>query len=300
MNTTTMNTTTMNTTTNDWQEAKRRPRRPRHDARAQSPTPSTASTSTTSSTFTLRSRAPSSASAASTRPRDRPRSTSCRHDITTLVVGNSVSGVVTGARDFGAFIDVGVGKDGLLHASEADASGMHVADVRQKLNVGQRVSLYVKTVDAVNGKFTLTARKTASRPGPSAAAVAASAAAAEREYRAKERQRLAREAMEQDRLRQQAEARVRAEEEARLAKLEAAMIEDAAQREAEAKAAREAAGLLLPAAELLKCDGQRLPPPPPARPVEVLVTKVLPGNRTLVLRKMPWKYACGSSAVAVQ
>merc|ERR550514_148473 len=106
--------------------------------------------------------------------------------------------------------------------------------------------------------------------------------------------------MEQERLCQQAKSRLRAEEEARLAKIEAAMIEDAAQREAEAKAAREAAGLLLPAAELLKCDGQRLPPPPLARPVEVLVTKVLPGNRTLVLRKMPWKYACGSAVVAVQ
>merc|ERR1719231_2098963 len=140
----------------------------------------------TGTTATKRSTRSSAASSART---SRARST--RPDITTLTVGSEIFGTVTGVRDFGAFVDVGKNKDGLLHASEADATGAVVADARDRLSTGDRVRLFVKYIDAEGGKLTLTARepKAALPPQgrsravvqPSAAAIAAAAAAFDRE-----------------------------------------------------------------------------------------------------------------------
>jgi len=68
-------------------------------------------------------------------------------------------------RDFGAFVDVGVCKDGLLHASEMLVTG-RVIDAREHLAVGEQTSVTVKTI--YEGKLTLTCRPVPSRPQPAA------------------------------------------------------------------------------------------------------------------------------------
>lgn len=194
---------------------------------------------------------------------------------------------MTGVRDFGAFIRIGAGKDGLLHVSDAQADDVqgHVADARDVLAVGQRVRVFVKAIDSEAGKFTLTTRPPVARPEaprevkPSAAASAAMAAA-------KAREQQAREARQAEQARQEAARIHRAE----IAAIEAAMVEAAHAREAAAAAAREEAGLLLPAAAVLL--GQPIPPVQPTRRAfeEVLVRKMVNGKE-LVLYKMPWRYA---------
>ena len=72
------------------------------------------------------------------------------------------------------------------------------------------------------------------------------------------------------------------------------MMEAAAEREAAAAAARAEAGLLLPAAELLR--GVELPPAPEPQTLEVLATKSFCGGRKRVLYRMPWKSAVAATA----
>ena len=86
-----------------------------------------------------------------------------------------------------------------------------------------------------------------------------------------------------------AERARRAEALARLQEYEAAMVEEAVAREVAAAAAREAAGLLLSVAELVR--GETLPPvQATALPRQVLVRKTIRG-RELVLYRMPWAAA---------
>merc|ERR1719152_568704 len=218
----------MTTTQDDtWQQA-----RPRRRPRAVSPAPSTSSSATNTS---RRSRGSTAASTASTRWRG-ARGTGIKgtgiQDISTLLtkVGRAYIGTVTGVRDFGAFVDIGVGKDGLVHVRETDAQGTHVAE---HTHVGKTLTVFVKAVDYTAGKYTLSVRDPTARqqPGPSAAAVAAMAAVAERK-REVERERMARqEAAWREEERELTVARER--EEARLRRLrevEAEMVAAAEQR----------------------------------------------------------------------
>jgi len=198
---------------------------------------------------------------------------------------------VTGVEPFGAFVDVGVNKDGLLHKSEM--SDARTTDAREYMAVGQAVRLFVKAVDPT-GKVSLTARDPA---------------AAERERVAREAQRAAREAEraareaeraaagERERAAREAERQSREAALARLAEIEAALVADAVAREAAAAAAREAAGMQLPLAALLR--GERLPPAAPAaRQREVVVRKRIEG-REHILYKLEWKDERGSESVCV-
>lgn len=274
------------TTANDggWQQARPRRSRPAQASRAASPTPSASSTSTRrsdsrrSDTRSAASRGASSVSAASTHrlaaERRRVFKQRQRPEISTLAVGNELQGTVSGVKDFGAFIDCGVSKDGLLHASEADPHGRPVRDLRERVNIGESLRVWVKDVNLQEGKFTLTARDPT-------AALAAAAAAAE----ARHQERMAREAEWERRKVERAK-----QEEGRrvLAQIETAMVEEAKAREVAAAAARIEAGMVLPAAAVL-C-GTELPAPPTPRKLEVLVERFVNGKR-LVLYKMPWNPA---------
>jgi len=210
----------------------------------------------------------STASAASTSRRGR------RPDICTLADGAAVRGVVRGLTTFGAFVDVGCSRDGLLHVSEA--AELQLA----RLCVGQRLDLFVKRVDPLKGKLSLSAR-----PLDKERAAREARWAAEREAAARERAR--REAQQQARREEEA----RQEEAARrLAEAEAAKTEEARAREAAAAAAREAAGLSLPMASLV--GGASLPPPPAPPPREILARRFVRGRGTLTLFKMPWATRC--------
>lgn len=89
-----------------------------------------------------------------------------RPAVSTLQPEPHVAGVVTGVLSYAAFVDVGVRKDGMLHAAEARwLVGHSVGDLRELIRVGETLPLlYVLRVSPDNDKFTLTARRPAAPP----------------------------------------------------------------------------------------------------------------------------------------
>jgi protein Tex len=96
-----------------------------------------------------------------------------RDDVTEpkdLREGMELEGVVTNIVAFGAFVDVGVHHDGLVHVSQL--ADRYVADPNQVVSVGQRVKVRVISVDLQRNRIALTMKKQASadgRPAPSGA-----------------------------------------------------------------------------------------------------------------------------------
>ncbi len=77
-------------------------------------------------------------------------------DINDLKVGMELKGTVRNVIDFGAFVDLGVHQDGLLHISEiSDTYIKHPSDV---LKVGQVVKVRVLSVDVQKNRIGLTMR----------------------------------------------------------------------------------------------------------------------------------------------
>lgn len=74
-----------------------------------------------------------------------------------LRVGMELTGTVRNVVDFGAFVDIGVHQDGLVHISEiTDRYIRHPSEV---LKVGQVVTVYVKDVDVKKNRIGLTMKK---------------------------------------------------------------------------------------------------------------------------------------------
>ena len=74
----------------------------------------------------------------------------------TLEPGTELDGVVRSVRDFGAFVDIGDGVEGLVHVSEL--SWDRVASATDVLQQGQKVRVIVKKVDRQTGKIGLSVR----------------------------------------------------------------------------------------------------------------------------------------------
>ena len=75
-------------------------------------------------------------------------------DISDLIPGMELVGTVRNVVDFGAFVDIGVHQDGLVHLSEiTDRYIRHPSDV---LEVGQVVTVWVKDVDVKKHRIGLT------------------------------------------------------------------------------------------------------------------------------------------------
>jgi len=71
-----------------------------------------------------------------------------------LAVGQQVEGTVKRITDFGAFVDIGVGRDGMVHISELQLGSVEqVSDVVQ---VGQQVTAWVQNVDFKKKRINLT------------------------------------------------------------------------------------------------------------------------------------------------
>jgi small subunit ribosomal protein S1 len=85
----------------------------------------------------------------------------------TLEIGDLLDGIVRSVRDFGAFVDVGNGVDGLVHVSQM--SWDRVKTPTEVLEVGQKVRVAVKNVDRQTGKIGLSIRDTVESPWKSAA-----------------------------------------------------------------------------------------------------------------------------------
>ncbi|MBR5111997.1 MAG: helix-hairpin-helix domain-containing protein, partial [Clostridia bacterium] len=78
-------------------------------------------------------------------------------DIKDLKPGMEMKGTVRNVTDFGAFVDIGVHEDGLIHVSQiTDRFIKHPSDV---LKVGQVVTTWVLKVDTAKGRISLTMRE---------------------------------------------------------------------------------------------------------------------------------------------
>ncbi|NLY64105.1 MAG: RNA-binding transcriptional accessory protein [Alcaligenaceae bacterium] len=76
--------------------------------------------------------------------------------INDLAVGMILEGVVTNVANFGAFVDIGVHQDGLVHISAL--ADKFVKDPRDVVRVGQTVQVKVQEVDAPRKRIGLTMR----------------------------------------------------------------------------------------------------------------------------------------------
>ncbi len=71
-----------------------------------------------------------------------------------LSVGQEVTGTVKRTTEFGAFVDIGAGRDGLIHISELAVGRVNkVADV---LKDGQQVTAWIKKLDRKRNRISLT------------------------------------------------------------------------------------------------------------------------------------------------
>jgi uncharacterized protein len=84
--------------------------------------------------------------------------------ISDLQPGMKLSGVVTNVTAFGAFVDIGVHQDGLVHISEL-AEGF-VKDPHRVVKVNQRVKVRVLAVDLERNRISLSTREQGGRPEP--------------------------------------------------------------------------------------------------------------------------------------
>ncbi|MCU0656440.1 MAG: RNA-binding transcriptional accessory protein [Polyangiaceae bacterium] len=91
-----------------------------------------------------------------------------REDVRTLddlKPGMELEGVVTNVTAFGAFVDVGVHQDGLVHVSQL--ADRFIKDPAEVVKVGDKLKVKVLEVDLQRKRIALTARKN-ERPSPSA------------------------------------------------------------------------------------------------------------------------------------
>ena len=82
------------------------------------------------------------------------------HDISDLREGMILEGVVTNVTRFGAFVDIGVHQDGLIHISELDQRFVH--DPLEVIAVGDLVRVKVLQVEPERKRISLS-RKQAGR-----------------------------------------------------------------------------------------------------------------------------------------
>ncbi len=85
----------------------------------------------------------------------------------TLAEGDTLQGVITSIRDFGAFVDIG-GVDGLVPISEIGWS--RIENINDFYAVDQKISVVVKKLDWDNNRITLSIKETLEDPWEEAAA----------------------------------------------------------------------------------------------------------------------------------
>jgi uncharacterized protein len=73
-----------------------------------------------------------------------------------LKEGQIITGTVTNVTNFGAFVDIGVHQDGLIHISEL--SNQFVKDLSQAISVGQQVKVKVIGLDKERKRISLSKR----------------------------------------------------------------------------------------------------------------------------------------------
>ncbi len=87
-------------------------------------------------------------------------------EIKDLVAGMELEGIVTNVANFGAFVDIGVHQDGLVHISQL--ADRFVDDPKKVVKVGQIVRVRVLEVNEALKRISLSMKSSGSRkPGPS-------------------------------------------------------------------------------------------------------------------------------------
>jgi len=89
-------------------------------------------------------------------PRDKfvaPKFNDDVNELADLKAGMTLEGVVTNVTKFGAFVDVGVHQDGLVHISEL--ANRYIKDPSEAVKVGQIVKVQVLNVDVKNKRIAL-------------------------------------------------------------------------------------------------------------------------------------------------
>jgi uncharacterized protein len=92
-------------------------------------------------------------------PRDQFEASCFREDVTTLEdlkPGMELMGIVTNVTAFGAFVDIGVHQDGLVHVSEL--SDRFIRDPSEVVQTGARIKVRVLEVDIPRKRIALSAR----------------------------------------------------------------------------------------------------------------------------------------------
>ena len=69
-------------------------------------------------------------------------------------------GIVTNVTNFGAFVDIGVHQDGLVHISQL--ADRFVKDVSEVVKVNQRVKVRVLEIDTKRSRISLSMKKLSS------------------------------------------------------------------------------------------------------------------------------------------
>ncbi|TAD85316.1 MAG: RNA-binding transcriptional accessory protein [Bacteroidetes bacterium] len=89
------------------------------------------------------------------------------YSIDDVKIGDILPGIVTNITKFGAFVDVGVKQDGLVHVSEI--AHRYIADPAEALKLGQHVMVKVTDVDKDRQRIALSIKQTQEAPGRQAA-----------------------------------------------------------------------------------------------------------------------------------
>jgi small subunit ribosomal protein S1 len=81
--------------------------------------------------------------------------------VKTLSKGMKLTGKVTNVTEFGAFVDIGVGRDGLVHISELRRRGGDQSS--GAIDTGDEVTVWIKNLDRKRNRISLTMRDPARR-----------------------------------------------------------------------------------------------------------------------------------------
>ena len=79
------------------------------------------------------------------------------HTIDDLQVGMVLPGIITNIANFGAFCDVGVHKDGLIHISEM--AHRRVSNPQEVVSLHQHVRVRVVDIDRARGRIQLSLKQ---------------------------------------------------------------------------------------------------------------------------------------------
>jgi uncharacterized protein len=80
-------------------------------------------------------------------------------------VGMVVPGIVTNITAFGAFVDIGVKQDGLVHVSQL--SNKYVSDPNEVVKLNQKVQVTITEVDVTRKRIALTMKTAGGNERPS-------------------------------------------------------------------------------------------------------------------------------------